>query len=139
MNRTLLSLGLAAALIVPAGAAYAQSDDVSVDDDDTVTCQMIDGEQTQYAHGGQKQARLGDDALYGEPGECVLDGDGPIQTQEHKQLRSADQTGTTGDGEMYGAQSQRRLTEDGRLGSPEDCPFDGEGPEDGSGQRGGRS
>ena len=138
MKKTLLSLGLAAALVVPAGAAYAQSTD-DVAEDDTVTCQRVEGEQSQFGYGAQSQARLGADAPYGEPGDCVLGGDGPIQAQEHKQLRTADRSGVAGEGLQYGSQNQNRLGEDGPLGSPGDCTFDGEGPADGSGQRFGKS
>lgn len=139
MKKTLVSLGLAAALAIPAGAAYAQTDDV-VEDDDTVTCQMVEGAEIGNGYGAQqRRAQLGDEAPYGEPGDCVLNGDGPIQAQEHKQLRTADQTGIDAEGQMNGSQNQHRLGEEGPLGNPEDCTFDGDGPADGSGRRFGKS
>lgn len=128
MKKSLVSLGLAAALVVPAGAAYAQSADVTADD--TITCQAGDGVTMQKAHGAQNQARLDDGAPYGDPENCLYDGD---QARLQTQTRLQDGTGT-----QARIQSQERLVGDGEYGDPESCPYGGEGaPQSGLGNGGG--
>ena len=132
MKKSLVSLGLATALLVPAGAVYAQSADV-VALDETVTCRMVDGVVTQNGFGAE-------DAV------CSLDGE-QLQLQlqlqngegEGNQYRAAEKAGIVGEARQFGVQNQARLADgDGPVGDPADCPFDGDRPQSGLGNVQGR-
>lgn len=115
MKKSLVSLGLATALLVPAGAAYAQSDDVAVDT--TATCRALDGVAAGNAYGAQNQALLDGQAPYGDPELCPSGGE-QMRLHDGERLQN-------GEGLRYGAQNHERLGE-GEFGNSENCPDGGE-------------